>query len=108
MFTSLLLAVARNGSSGTSSSPFDIEPISRFPAQQDLMEWCSTMGPGTAILLMLVGVVYLMYGWTMFKGLILLNALFIGGYVGAMLGSRYGNYPLAGALLGATVAGAAT
>jgi hypothetical protein len=89
-------------------SPFDLQPITHFPAQQDLLQWCHEMGPGTAILLMLMGIVYLMYGYNMFKGLVLLNAILLGGYIGCILGTRYGNYPLAGGVIGATVAGAAT
>jgi hypothetical protein len=87
--------------------PFEWPLLSKFPGQEDLLKWCQDMGPGTAILLMLLGTIYLLYGWAMFRGLILVNAAIIGGYVGVALGNRYG-YPLAGGLLGGTVAGAAT
>lgn len=89
-------------------SPLDFEPITRFPVQQDFLTWCHQMSTGSAILLVLVGVVYLMYGWTMFRGLILLNAVLVGAYVGVIVGSRYASYPMAGGLIGAVIAGITT
>ncbi len=55
------------------------EPMSRYPEQGDLLTFCMNMGLGTAVLLMLVGAVYLMYGWSLFKGLVTLNAAAVGG-----------------------------
>jgi hypothetical protein len=85
--------------------PFDFPTIDHFPMKQDLMQWCHSMGPGTAILISILGIVYLLYGWNMFKGLVLLNAVLIGGYIGVIMGNKYGDYPLAGGLIGAAVAG---
>lgn len=75
-----------------------------FPSQNELLRWCTDMGVGSSILLMLMGVVYLMYGYKMFKHLVLLNAALIGGYIGAILGVRFGGYPLAGGILGVIAA----
>jgi hypothetical protein len=101
-------AAAASNAAAVAPSPFDFQPITRFPAQQDFLTWCQQMGTGSAILIVIIGVVYLMYGWTMFRGLVLLNAMLIGAYVGVLVGSRYSTYPLAGGLIGAVVAGITT
>jgi hypothetical protein len=46
------------------------------------------------MLLMLIGAVYLMYGWSLHKGLVTLNAAAVGGFAGAWIGDKAG-YPLA-------------
>ncbi len=78
------------------------EPMSRYPEQGDLLNFCLTMGLGTAVLLMLIGAVYLMYGWSLFKGLVTLNAAAVGGWAGSWIGVKAG-YPLAGMITGAVV-----
>ena len=77
-------------------------PITRYPEQGDLLQWCLNMGPGTGILFMLVGAVYLMYGWSLHKGLVTLNAAALGGFAGAWIGDKAG-YPLASAITGAVL-----
>src|SRR5258707_5432847 len=83
-----------------STTPF--APMTRYPEQGDLLNWCLNMGLGTGVLLMLVGAVYLMYGWSLFKGLVTLNAAAVGGWAGSWIGVKAG-YPLAGAITGALV-----
>jgi hypothetical protein len=80
------------------------EPIRSLPAQTDLLGFCQNMGIGTAILFALLGVVYLLYGWTWFKPLFTLNSAIVGAYIGAVLGQRAGDYALAGLFLGAVLA----
>ncbi len=82
------------------TAPFT--PMTRYPEQGDLLNWCLNMGLGTGILLMLVGAVYLMYGWSLHKGLVTLNAAALGGFAGAWIGEKAG-YPLAGCLTGAVL-----
>ncbi|MGA2501294.1 MAG: hypothetical protein ABSH20_26440 [Tepidisphaeraceae bacterium] len=101
-------AAAAANTTAAAPSPLDFEPITRFPVQQDFLTWCHQVSTGSAILIMLAGVVYLMYGWKMFRGLILLNAVLIGAYIGVIVGSRYATYPLAGGLIGAAIAGITT
>ncbi|MFI5380543.1 MAG: hypothetical protein ACHRHE_14700 [Tepidisphaerales bacterium] len=101
-------AAAASDAAAAAPSPFDFQPITRFPVQQDFLTWCQQMGTGSAILIIIMGIVYLLYGWSMFRGLILLNAVLIGAYVGVIVGSRYSTYPLAGGLIGAVVAGVTT
>jgi hypothetical protein len=88
-------------------STLEFQPIKSFPGQGDLLTWCQEMGAGTGILFMLLGAVYLLYGWAMFKPLVMLNAAIVGGYVGAVLGERLGS-PLAGGVLGAMSSAAIT
>jgi len=76
--------------------------LSRYPEQGDMLQWCLQMGMGTGILLMLIGAVYLMYGWSLFKGLVTLNAAAIGGWFGSWIGDRTG-HPLAFAIGGALI-----
>jgi len=76
--------------------------MTRYPEQGDLLQWCLNMGLGTGILLMLVGAVYLMYGWSLHKGLVTLNAAALGGFAGAWIGDKAG-YPLAACLSGAVL-----
>jgi hypothetical protein len=65
------------------------------------------MTPGTAAILVVLGVVYLMFGFYMYKGLVTLNAGILGAYIGAYLGSRT-NDALAGSLIGGVIAAAVT
>ena len=99
------VAVAASNTAAAAPSPLEFEPITRFPVQHDFLTWCHQMSTGSAILLILVGIVYLMYGFTMFRGLILLNAMLLGAYVGVIVGTHYSAYPLAGGLIGAVIAG---
>src|SRR3954463_2569582 len=78
------------------------EPMTKYPEQGDLLNFCLNMGLGTAVLLMLIGAVYLMYGWSLFKGLVTLNAAAVGGWAGSWVGIKSG-YPLAGMITGAVV-----
>lgn len=78
---------------------------SQWPGQGDLLQMCQQIGPGPAALLVGAGVVYLLFGFYLFKVLITLNAALIGGFIGAMIGDRMGNI-VAGGFLGAFVAGA--
>ena len=57
------------------------------------------MTPGTAAIMCILGVVFLMFGWYMYRALVTLNAALFGAYIGAFIGSRT-NDALAGALIG--------
>ena len=82
------------------ASTLPFPTVTRYPEQGDLLNWCLNMGLGTGILLMLVGAVYLMYGWSLHKGLVTLNAAALGGFAGAWIGDKAG-YPLAACITGA-------
>jgi hypothetical protein len=84
-----------------------LRPPSHWPATVDVLNWCQNMAPGTAALLVGVGIVYLLFGYYSFKALIMLNAALFGAAVGAYIGSR-GGAEVAGALMGAFIAAAIT
>ena len=97
-----LILAATNSAKNAATGP----DLVRFPAQNDVMTWAQTMGIGTCLLLIVVGAVYLLYGWQVYRPLITLNAAIIGGYIGVLVGQRAGGYALPGGFLGALVAGA--
>jgi hypothetical protein len=61
-----------------------------WPGQLDLVQWCSQMGPGLAAILVIAGVIYLLFGYQIFKTLMVVNAAVVGAFIGAMLGDRVG------------------
>jgi len=65
------------------------------------------MTPGTAAILCILGIVFLLFGWYMYRALVTLNAALFGAYIGAYIGSRT-NDALAGALIGGFTAAALT
>lgn len=76
-----------------------------WPARLDLIDWCQSMSPGTAALLVLAGVVYLLFGYYLFKWLVMLNAALIGFAMGEWIGSRFGA-PISSGILGAVLVAA--
>jgi hypothetical protein len=78
-----------------------------WPAQADLLQWCHTMTPAVATILFIGGAVYLLFGWYMFRTLVMINAALVGAFVGGKIGARAGSF-VAGACVGAFVAAALT
>jgi hypothetical protein len=67
-----------------------------WPVQGELLSWSQQMGPGLAALMVLMGVVYLLFGYNIFKALVLLNAAILGAIVGSSIGDHTGgSVPLA-------------
>ena len=62
-----------------------------WPVQGDLLTWCQTMGPGTAAVLVLAGIVYLVFGVQIYKALVTVNAAAVGVWLGAFLGQKAGS-----------------
>jgi hypothetical protein len=77
-----------------------------WPAQTDLLSWAQNMGALTAAALVLAGAVYLMFGVSLYRGLVTANAAVLGAWVGALLGGKAGN-ATAGAMVGGFTAAAA-
>ena len=73
----------------------------------DLLNWCQTMMPGTAMLLIIAGLIYLLYGYRIIKVLVMINAVVAGAGIGAALG-RHGETAVACAVIGAFAAAAIT
>ena len=76
---------------------------SHWPAQGDLLHACHNATAPVAVLLILMGIVYLLFGFSIAKILVTLNAAILGGWVGAMIGDRIGGD--GASLPGAVVAG---
>lgn len=76
-----------------------------WPEQTDLLTWCQQMTPGVAALLIILGIIYLLFGYQIFKGLVLVNAAVVGAYVGANLGGD-GDPATVCAVVGAVAAAA--
>src|SRR5205809_445939 len=70
-----------------------------WPEQVDLLDWAQHMSPGAAAILVIGGIVYLGFGWYLFKALVTLNAALVGMYFGALLGQK-GDSVIAGGILG--------
>src|SRR4051794_20414307 len=78
-----------------------------WPMQTDLLQWCQTMSPGSATVLVMGGMVYLLFGWYIFRALMMLNSAVLGAYLGGRVG-QHGGSMLAGACVGAFVSAAMT
>jgi hypothetical protein len=78
-----------------------------WPNQMDLLTWSQKMGPGMATVLIILGIIYIMFGFYLFKGLVVMNAACVGAWVGAMIGERSGS-AMPCAVLGAFIAAAVT
>lgn len=63
-------------------------PPSHWPSQAELLNWCQHMTPGLAALLILMGIIYLIFGFKLFKGLVMLNAAAVGAAIGLAIGQR--------------------
>ncbi len=78
-----------------------------WPQQTDLLSWCQQMTPGVAALLIILGIIYLLFGYQIFKGLVLVNAAIVGAYVGTNLcgdGDPVGVCAVIGAVVAAAIA----
>ena len=79
--------------------------ITQFPEQADLLKYCQTMGPGLAALMIILGIVYLLFGFQLYRILILINAAVVGFIIGGVIGESV-DASLPCALGGAVLAGA--
>ncbi|MFT3789273.1 MAG: hypothetical protein QM770_24350 [Tepidisphaeraceae bacterium] len=77
----------------------------QWPSSQDLLGWCSSMGPGTAVILLAAGFMCLLWGQSMFKLLVSMNCAIVGAWIGGWVGSRAGAI-VPGVLIGGFMAGA--
>ena len=90
-----LLAAASNGGG----------LLPQFPEQADLLKFSQTMGPGLAALMIIMGIVYLLFGFQLYRVLVLLNAAVIGCVVGNAIGENQGA-AIPCAIAGGVLAGA--
>jgi hypothetical protein len=78
-----------------------------LPSQVDLLVACDKMGPIPAVVLIIGGIVFLMFGYSIYKYLVTVNAAIIGATIGAFIGSKLGG-ALPGGILGGFTAAAVT
>lgn len=102
----LLLAAAAKAKPATTQAWLPVLP-QNWPAQTDLLTWCQTMGPGEACILVILGIIYLLFGYAIFRALVTLNAMAAGAYLGAIMG-KSANAMAAGGFIGAVIAAAIT
>jgi hypothetical protein len=81
------------------------DSLTTFPEQADLLKFAQTMGPGLAALLIILGIVYLLFGFQLYRVLVLVNASVVGFVIGNAVGDKNGA-ALPCALAGAVLAGA--
>ncbi len=80
-----------------------VEQSADVPTPTEYVDWLGTLGWVEAAAMIVFGLIYLLYGWRIFKLLVIVNALLIGGFVGAMVGGQFQapHAPLWGAAAGA-------
>lgn len=84
----LFQTLATVSQSFKSSEGFFSSVPTTWPKEHDLLTWCQQMTPGVAALLIIVGIIYLLFGFQIFKAVVLVNAAVVGAYYGAYLGGR--------------------
>jgi hypothetical protein len=70
------------------------------------MTWCHDMDPGSAALLLILGIVFLLFGFTIYRALIALTAAILGAYLGFGITEKMQNMSLIGLSVGAVIFGA--
>jgi hypothetical protein len=76
-----------------------------WPGQTDVLNWCQSMPGAAAMVLLVLGVLYLLFSATGYQVLMLVNSAIAGAWAGAMIGST-ANQTIAGACAGAVIAAA--
>jgi hypothetical protein len=79
--------------------------LTKFPEQADMLSFAQKMGPGLAALMIIMGIVYLLFGFQLYRVLVMVNALAVGAIVGGALGERSGA-EIPCAIAGGVLAGA--
>jgi hypothetical protein len=105
-FVPLAAASIKKATSPASQPWLKAVPVpTNWPGQMDLLQWTQKMGPGLATLLILLGIVYLAFGFYLFKGLVIVNAGCVGAWLGVLVGEGSGS-AVPCAVLGAFIAAA--
>jgi Domain of unknown function (DUF4203) len=77
-----------------------------LPAQADLLTWAQQMSPGVATILIIGGGVYLMFGYYIFKWLVMVNAGLFGAAIGYKIAEQTNGSLVIGAVAGGVIAAA--
>jgi hypothetical protein len=105
MFQQMLATISQSSYSFKKSEAFFADVPKTWPHQHDLISWCQQMTPGVAATLIIVGIVYLLFGIQIFKVLVLVNAAVVGAYLGNYWGKE-GDAATIGAVICAVAAAA--
>lgn len=81
------------------------EMIKHGMKQSELLGLCQTLNAAAAVILLLAGVVFLLWGYYAFKTLVILNAAVIGAWMGYLAGQG-SDAAVPGAMVGAFIAAA--
>jgi hypothetical protein len=92
----------------TSNFAVPLPPVptgpSHWPHVYDVLAWCQSVGPGVAVVMVIVGAVYALWGWEIYKTLMAANAALVGSYLGAAVGRPGTDSAVMGAIVGAVLA----
>jgi hypothetical protein len=77
----------------------------QWPSQADVLRWAHDMPGEATTVLIVAGIVYLLWGFYLYKGLVVLNAGVVGAFLGAAIGQKTGA-AVPGAVLGGFTAAA--
>lgn len=75
-----------------------------FPETGDLLSFCFKMGPGEATIFLVAGVLMLLFGINLYKGVVVINAALLGAAMGAFVGDKAGNEGVGGVIGAFTMA----
>lgn len=92
-----ILAQAANSGSGTESQEIPPSLMGRVPIN-DIWETIVGLNWLQAVIIIAFGALYLIYGWRIFKALVVINFTIVGMFAGVYLGRRMGS-PLWGGIL---------
>jgi hypothetical protein len=67
--------------------------------EKEFVHWCQALGPGMAVALLMMGIIFLLWGYPVFRYLIMLNFGVVGAYIGAAFGKNTDTI-IAGAIIG--------
>jgi hypothetical protein len=80
-----------------------IQAPHHFPRQIDLLNVCFHMAPGEAAILLVLGVLLVLFGFNIYKFVVMINVALVGAALGSVVGEKAGN-PTVGATIGGFVA----
>ena len=76
----------------------------QIPSQQEFIQSLPAIQVWQAAVMIVVGLIYLLYGWKIFKVLVVLNAMVLGFVLGASLGKMHSQlWALYGSMAGAVI-----
>ncbi len=100
------LAIVSDQQQGLANNGWLNSLARQWPHQGDLLSWCQQMSPAVSCLMIMVGIVYLLFGIRIFKALVMLNAAVVGGILAVDIVGVRGEGAIACAMVGSVFAAA--